>query len=403
MLYRRKATDQLRAAREAKLRAAEDNLEDVRIQQWQAEWEKRGEERAAAKRQQLAQLFMQQDTVPERQLLKKIQAEIKAQAKVVINLADEQGVTDLEWSDAHEIARGQIIELHIDREREVVVQEMKAAAAAYMAEQERKREEKRSQKAAVFQEASEAAARKLQRMYRQWKALTEVRERAMEVYAKRFHAESGHYYWINTVLHTCLWERPSALGSYDVDPPDEWLTMEGSFELTYYYNPRTLSMSWSVPQDTLICSVCQVYFAERLCDRDHQLYCTGCYDRKHFGQDPTPDWRTLTYKVIRGGLCGVEDLLENPEELESFRAFPPTEPPRPLPLRIATAITNQRYSSQEPSFTPLLDLGMEIMAEEAPALLQVYDDSLAAEWGASSYSYDEQQVAGEDTVIAENE
>lgn len=47
-----------------------------------------------------------------------------------------------------------------------------------------------------------------------------TQKRAKEVYTKHFDSENLAFYWHNTEIDTYLWEKPSGLGGWDVDPED---------------------------------------------------------------------------------------------------------------------------------------------------------------------------------------
>ncbi|KAG5185849.1 hypothetical protein JKP88DRAFT_179983 [Tribonema minus] len=184
---------------------------------------------------------MHPETSEEAALRAGLQAEIKAESKAVIKLADDQRI-DLEWPEAMEIAKEQVLKRRMDEERRQVKKEMEAAAKALEIEEAAAEAERKTRRLAAMNALSEGAASKIQRVYAQYRAREYVRRLAMATYEKHFDVASGAYWWSNPLIKTVSWAKPPLLGAYDVDPPDEWAVMPGAYDLVYYYNPRTFAM-----------------------------------------------------------------------------------------------------------------------------------------------------------------
>ncbi|CAM9893468.1 unnamed protein product, partial [Phaeothamnion confervicola] len=229
-----------------------EQLEERRVEEWQRDWAEKEKERTVAHQKLLDGVLRHPDNDREKRLRSELLAEIKRRAKEVLNLADEQNA-ELEMPQAMEIAREDVIGRRVEEERARVKQEMTAAAAVYEKEQLEKEEERKRKFESNRRDHEQVAARKIQRMYRIWRASTEVRRLAEGVYIKRFDPASHACFYLNRQLGTVRWTRPAALGPYDIDPEDAWVVMDGAFDLKYYHNPRSGDIAWRPPGATLPC------------------------------------------------------------------------------------------------------------------------------------------------------
>ncbi|CAB1099266.1 unnamed protein product [Ectocarpus sp. CCAP 1310/34] len=234
-----------------KFKAAAERFEEQRVEQWQIEWAEKGETRAIAHRKMLEAVLAHPDNEPEKALQKTLKAEIEAQKKVVLKMADD-AEADLEAPEALDIAKEDILLSKMDQERERVNQEMKAAAAKFLAEEARVKADKEEKMTKFRGSACDAAARTIQQMYYVFSATRITQKRAKEVYTKHFDSENLAFYWHNTLIDTYLWKKPTGLGGWDVDPEDR---------------------------------ECDLQFSTRWCNRDSKPFCDTCYDARHFSKE----------------------------------------------------------------------------------------------------------------------
>ncbi|CAM9966823.1 unnamed protein product [Ectocarpus sp. 12 AP-2014] len=164
LCYRRRERDRVAAETRRRKQAAAERFEEQRVEQWQIEWAEKGEKRAIAHRKMLEAVLAHPDNEPEKALQKTLKAEIEAQKKVVLKMADDVEA-DLEAPEALDIAKEDILLSKMDQERERVNQEMKAAAAKFLAEEARVKADKEEKLKKFRDSACDAAARTIQQMY----------------------------------------------------------------------------------------------------------------------------------------------------------------------------------------------------------------------------------------------
>ncbi|CAM9140583.1 unnamed protein product, partial [Hapterophycus canaliculatus] len=306
--YRRRERDRIARETSRRKRAAAERFEEQRVEQWQMEWAEKGESRAIAHRKMLEAVLAHPDNAPEKALQKQLKAEIEAQKKIVFKMVDDVEA-ELEAPEALEIAKEDILLSKMQEERDRVDEEMKAAAAKYMEEEARVKADKEEKMTKFRDSVSDAAARTIQQMYYVFNANRTTQKRAKEVYTKHFDSENLAFYWHNTQIDTYLWEKPSGLGGWDVDPEDRWEVIPGSYELSYYFNPKSFVMQWSQPAGAVICKECNTHFSTRWCDRDERPYCESCYHARHFSEE-RPSTGPLSYKALDGAVPGSKDVLD---------------------------------------------------------------------------------------------
>lgn len=76
------------------------------------------------------------------------------------------------------------------------------------------------------------------------------------------------------LLHS--WNKPKALGSYDVEGAEGWVRMKTNNGDTYYYEPKHWKMAWEMPFGTTPCDMCNLDFATALLMNDSKKYCESC-------------------------------------------------------------------------------------------------------------------------------
>lgn len=133
-----------------------------------------------------------------------------------------------------------------------------------------------------------------QRLYRMFQARKKVRQKCEEVFKKRFDERYHSYYYINLHTGKTSWERPRSFGagSFDIEPDDEWIVLRDSHDFPYYFNPKTMKMSWEPPPGVILCQNTISYnwwkvdpvpkgrcfnFATTQFHKDGLLYCQDCW------------------------------------------------------------------------------------------------------------------------------
>ncbi len=104
--------------------------------------------------------------------------------------------------------------------------------------------------------ADKASANKIvERLFRMFQARKIVRQKCKEVFKKRFDEKYHSYYYINLNTGKTSWERPRIFGrgSFDVEPDDEWIVLRDSHDFPYYFNPKTMKMTWEPPPGVILC------------------------------------------------------------------------------------------------------------------------------------------------------
>ncbi|CAM9757457.1 unnamed protein product, partial [Ascophyllum nodosum] len=239
--------------RQRRLTAA-DKLEEQDTEKWQMEWREKGEDRALVYRELLEAVLKHPDTKQEKDLQRSLWAEIKTRENTVMQIAKGYEV-ELESAEALAIATEGVLLCKMDEERERVKEEMRVAATLLFEQQAGVVADKEEKISKFHQSTTEAAARVIQQMYFIFSATRIKQQRAKDVYTKHFDPESLRYYWYNTRIQTFSWEKPAGLGGWDVDAEDRWLVIPGSFDLQYYYNPKSYQMQWFKPADAVLCEV----------------------------------------------------------------------------------------------------------------------------------------------------
>jgi hypothetical protein len=138
-----------------------------------------------------------------------------------------------------------------------------------ISEEKRKREEKEKRVLGAYYGRSEGNfAIVIQCAFRAWRARRIVREKAYNMFRKHFDKKSLGYYYQHRTTGELSWSKPKCLGSYDVDPDPIWVCIQDSIPNhpeekgdIYFYNPRSMEMSWDQPPLTILCEICSRDFA----------------------------------------------------------------------------------------------------------------------------------------------
>jgi hypothetical protein len=109
-----------------------------------------------------------------------------------------------------------------------------------------------------------------------------------EAWKKDYDLMSGSYFYVNTKTKSTQPKKPLLLGLTDVEIVNTWRVMQGTFEgrlVTYFFNPKTHTLSWTQPQFTVLCYRCSLAFVEFTCNDGCGDMCTSCWAAAHPSAD----------------------------------------------------------------------------------------------------------------------
>ena len=160
----------------------------------------------------------------------------------------------MELVKAKQIATIEVLELEASREKERITKKWHSDAE----ERTRQRKIQREEEIRLSREKKglneQRAALLLSRAYSRWRARKILRTLCLERFDKEFDVEYHAFYYVDGRTGKKMWEKPKALGNYDVPTKDEWKVLHDSQGFPYYYNPSTLEMSWHPPRGAAMCS-----------------------------------------------------------------------------------------------------------------------------------------------------
>lgn len=273
--YRNRANLALKQKREQDRLAKEALAEEQRIEAWLMHWDEIKASRAKA-RGTICKNAMTAPVTPEEVTLKRVlAAKVKDQVKVVLRRADKMRIP-MEIPEAEEIARKDVVEMEVLKEIEDVHNEMVIAGKQYEKQLELKERQEIKRRHKEMLRKQDWAAIMMQGAYRIWKARRVLRQRAYKRFVKYFDAHSGSYYYMDKRTKVTSWNKPLAMGSYDIDGAEGWVVMKTNTNDVYYYNPKSWKMSWEMPIGTTPCAQCSVDFATALLVNDNKKYCEAC-------------------------------------------------------------------------------------------------------------------------------
>ena len=269
----KEALAQAQADKEERAEAADI---DLWLKQWDATKKKRFADRAVDCRFAL----LSPETPQQKELKKELLKKIKLQIPEVLKRADKMHIP-MEIPEAKLIATDEVIRKEQELELVIVAQETHAAATKAVAAKEEKRLKDIELDKARKRRRVKWAATKIQSGARQYAARKVMRAKAYIRYQKKFDPESRAYFYMNTRTHKTQWEKPTCLGSYDIDALNHWIAMKDNDGDAYYYNPYSWEMQWEEPYNVVMCDMCGAHgFAIVLLSNDEKFYCENHMNEK---------------------------------------------------------------------------------------------------------------------------
>eukprot|EP00559_Dactyliosolen_fragilissimus_P002128 CAMPEP_0184873020 /NCGR_PEP_ID=MMETSP0580-20130426/41612_1 /TAXON_ID=1118495 /ORGANISM="Dactyliosolen fragilissimus" /LENGTH=228 /DNA_ID=CAMNT_0027375883 /DNA_START=1056 /DNA_END=1742 /DNA_ORIENTATION=- len=159
----------------------------------------------------------------------------------------------MELKEARKIAEEEVLYIMGEEEKLRVRDEAKISLKDFDANEVRKAELKAFQLSSQIMLDKNYAASLIVRLAQQWRARKKLRLLCMESYEKLFDEESHSFYYLDLRNGTASWEKPKALGQFDLIPKNEWKLLHDSSGYPYYYNPSSMDMSWSAPEECRMC------------------------------------------------------------------------------------------------------------------------------------------------------
>ena len=251
-LQRRIIHDNLNRAVEAKISRDMRNEQQNKAK-YQEDWSSLIESKASEYKEFCLRCLQDPRTAKERKLRSALLAKIKKRISSVLKRADSQGL-EMELVEAKQIATSEVHELEASKEKERITKKWHLDAE----ERTRQRKIQREEEIRLTREKKglneHRAALLLSRAYHRWRARKILRTLCLERFDKEFDVEYHAFYYVDGRTGTKMWEKPKALGNYDVPTKEEWKVLRDSQGFPYYYNPSTLEMSWHPPRGAAMCS-----------------------------------------------------------------------------------------------------------------------------------------------------
>jgi len=318
--------------READLKTEhEEKLKEQNVEAWLGRWEKIAEERCIEYKEFCANCMVSPDTPHERKMGKKLKEKVNKRYHDVLKRADAKHIP-MEAPEAREIAMEEVLYIMGEEEKARVVLEMKEKAKEHEEKEKQKLAHVEIQNEKQRELDREHAALVLGLQYRKWHARKLLRQKCYERMEKRFNEQYCAFYYYNRKTGDIVWEKPKALGSYDMVVVNEWRPMRDTQNYPYYYNPHTMQMIWGVPANTRPCEMTDYpqtwifgyptplgqcpNFATRRCNDDMHFYCDDCWVRKY---NPIQR-RKMYYKVVQGHEPNSDKIQydDSPDKIDIF-------------------------------------------------------------------------------------
>ena len=233
--------------------ASADNSELMYTEQWKRSWEMKIEAGVEDLRQHCLHCLKNPDNRAEKKVSVQVKKRIKIRTKEVLKRADSRGIP-METKEATKIATDEVLHIIGEEERERLQSEMNMA----FQEREKNTEEARlnaeakrledKDRATVFAVSVVAGA------CRRWLARNELRRRCLEMYEKDYDENTHRFYYRNKETYETSWDKPKAMGSFEMPTKDEWKILRDAHNFPYYYNPFSMQMQWNPPLDKSMCS-----------------------------------------------------------------------------------------------------------------------------------------------------
>jgi len=252
-------------------------------------------------------------TSKEKELGAELKKKIRMRMKDVLKRADDRCIL-MEKAEAKNIAKKEVLFIAGEEEKRRVCEEMELQTVD---DEEKKLIERRDtmklkQKQGIIDRSK--AGKIICRMFNVWRAKKILRDKCIQYFEKVFHEESHSFFYRNRRSGEVTWDKPKALGMFDIEVADEWTLLRDPQQFPYYYNPFSMEMSWTAPKHTLLCSEnieyewwafypkpvgrC-IHFAQRK-SKSGRFFCIGCWENhKHDAGDED-------FTEVRGNISGPE-------------------------------------------------------------------------------------------------
>ena len=297
-----------RELRKRKQKEMEVLLEEQRVDQWLAAWDQMKKDRVAKLRAHLSQCHAAPETAEERKIQSKLKSDAKKQLKVVLERNKQ-----VELPAARRMALAEVIDHRCELEERRVDEERRDAAEAHYAADQARLDAKQKTDEGLAERHQEYAAFQLQRQWIFFKARKELRRRCEAIFTKEFDPDSFQYFYLNKITGEPQWDKPFALGEFDLRPKNRWIILHDDTGVPYYYNPSSLDMQWDQPQGTLKCEACDCDFSNVRCNASNRFLCHACYNQFLLAETSSSSETSLvkrryTWKDVDGGTIEASSL-----------------------------------------------------------------------------------------------
>ncbi|RHY70282.1 hypothetical protein DYB30_001558 [Aphanomyces astaci] len=272
------------AQRKAKLDAVSTSKRDRKAAR-DVEWRQKIESRALTRRDKLVQVLLRpnskDDDTLKTALLVKLDAKYKhikasykatgiymASAEMQDRAQHDVLLDEMEAERARAREEWQVLELQIAK------QEQDDADNERVTEIEREMNERFRAATCIQRGVKVCLARKL------------LRSKVERAFEKVYDVPTGQVVYLNTRTNGVC-PKPSCLGAKDLPLADKWYICPDISGDVYYYNPKTMRMSWTKPDACVFCDGCSVKFAAVYCPNhmkgrymDPLNLCAACYDEQ---------------------------------------------------------------------------------------------------------------------------
>ncbi|RQM26890.1 hypothetical protein B5M09_003654 [Aphanomyces astaci] len=272
------------AQRKSKLDAVSTSKRDRKAAR-DVEWRQKIESRALTRRDKLVQVLLRpnskDDDTLKTALLVKLDAKYKhikasykatgiymASAEMQDRAQHDVLLDEMEAERARAREEWRVLELQIAK------QEQDDADNERVMEIERETNERFRAATCIQRGVKVCLARKL------------LRSKVERAFEKVYDVPTGQVVYLNTRTNG-MCPKPSCLGAKDLPLADKWYICPDISGDVYYYNPKTMRMSWTKPDACVFCDGCSVKFAAVYCPNhmkgrymDPLNLCAACYDEQ---------------------------------------------------------------------------------------------------------------------------
>ena len=233
--------------------APPDNSDVVYSEQWKRTWEIKIEYGVDDHRRHCLSCLKHPENRAEKKINVQMKRRIKMRTKEVLKRADSRGIP-METKEASKIATDEVLHIIGEEERERLQTEMDIA---FQERQKDKEEANLNAEAKLLEERHRAtifAVSVVSRACQLWLARKKLRHRCIEVYEKDYDENTHKFYYRNKETGETSWNKPKAMGSFEMVTKDEWKILRDAHDFPYYYNPFSMKMQWNPPLDKSMCN-----------------------------------------------------------------------------------------------------------------------------------------------------